>query len=158
MSETQIRPNRIPWPPIVYVAAIAVAILAHFFLPLPWIGAPLSDLLFAAGWLAIIAAVAMEYAAMRALSRAKTTILPTKASEHLVTSGPFSFTRNPIYLGNTLLMIGIGLISGIAWFLILAVIAAFTTQKLAIEREERHLQGRFGKRYSDYTKRVRRWV
>lgn len=158
MSDTKARPNRIPWPPIIYLAAAAVSILAHVFLPLPWLGAPLSDLLFAAGWLLIVAAVAMDVAAMRAMSRAKTTIMPHRASEHLVTSGPFSFTRNPIYLGNTLLMIGIGLISGVVWFLLFAVIASFTTQKLAIEREEKHLQARFGKRYSDYAKRVRRWV
>lgn len=158
MTDTKARPNTIPWPPIVYLAAVAIAILAHVFLPLPWIGAPLSDLLFAAGWLLLAAAIAMEYAAMRTMARARTTILPTKASEHLVTSGPFSFTRNPIYLGNTVLMIGIGLIAGVAWFLVLAIIAAFTTQKLAIEREEKHLQARFGKRYGDYAKRVRRWV
>ena len=36
--------------------------------------------------------------------------------------------------------------------------AAYATQKLAIEREERHLQARFGKRYIDYAKRVRRWI
>jgi protein-S-isoprenylcysteine O-methyltransferase Ste14 len=55
-------------------------------------------------------------------------------------------------------MIGVGLITGIAWFLPLAIVAAFLTQKLAIEREERHLEARFGKRYRDYAKRVRRWI
>lgn len=158
MSDLQARPNRLPWPPIIYLAAIAASLLAHIFFPLPWIGAPLSDILFAAGWLAVITTVAIEYSAMRTLARAKTTIMPNRASEHLVTGGPFSFTRNPIYLGNTLLMIGIGLIGGIVWFLLFAVIAAFATQKLAIEREEKHLQARFGKRYHDYARRVRRWI
>ena len=55
-------------------------------------------------------------------------------------------------------MIGVAMISGIAWFLLFAVIAAFATQKLAIEREEKHLEARFGKKYLDYTKRVRRWM
>jgi protein-S-isoprenylcysteine O-methyltransferase Ste14 len=158
MTDLQARPNRLPWPPIIYLAAIAASLLAHIFFPLPWIGAPLSDILFAAGWLAVIATVAIEYSAMRTLARAKTTIMPNRASEHLVTGGPFSFTRNPIYLGNTLLMIGIGLIAGTVWFLLFAVIAAFATQKLAIEREEKHLQARFGKRYHDYARRVRRWI
>jgi hypothetical protein len=57
----------------------------------------------------------------------------------------FSFTRNPLYLAGTKLVLGIGLVSGIVWFLLLAVLAAFAVQKLAIEREERHLQTRFGK-------------
>ena len=55
-------------------------------------------------------------------------------------------------------MIGVGLISGITWFLPLAVIAAFLTQKVAIEREEKLLAEKFGKKYRDYSKRVRRWI
>jgi protein-S-isoprenylcysteine O-methyltransferase Ste14 len=158
MTDIQTRPNRLPWPPIIYLVAIAISIALGLLYPLPWISAPLSDILFAAGWLLVAAMVALDFSAMRTMARAKTTIMPNKASEHLVTTGAFSFTRNPIYLGNTLLMIGVGLITGIAWFLPLAIVAAFATQKLAIEREERHLEARFGKRYRDYAKRVRRWI
>ena len=158
MTDIQTRPNRVPWPPIIYLIAIAIGIALCLLYPLPWISAPLSDILFAAGWLLVAAMVALDFSAMRTMARAKTTIRPDKASEHLVTTGAFSFTRNPIYLGNTLLMIGVGLITGIVWFLPLAIIAAFATQKLAIEREERHLEARFGKRYRDYAKRVRRWI
>lgn len=152
------RPNTLPWPPIVYIVAVALAIIAHWLLPLPWIGAPMNELLFAVGWVVVAGAVAMEVAAMRTMARARTTIMPNRASDHLVTKGPFAFTRNPIYLGNTMLMIGIGLISGIVWFVILAPFAAFATQKLAIEREERHLEARFGKAFRDYSKKVRRWI
>jgi protein-S-isoprenylcysteine O-methyltransferase Ste14 len=158
MTDIQNSPNRLPWPPIIYLAAIAISIALGLLFPLPWISAPLSDILFAAGWLLVAAMVALDFSAMRTMARAKTTIMPNRASEHLVTTGAFSFTRNPIYLGNTLLMIGVGLITGIAWFLPLAIAAAFATQKLAIEREERHLEARFGKRYRDYAKRVRRWI
>jgi protein-S-isoprenylcysteine O-methyltransferase Ste14 len=152
------RPNKLPWPPIVYLAAVAAAIVLHWLLPLPWIPRPLSELLFAVGWIVVGVALVIEVAAMRAMSRAKTTIMPTRGSDHLVTNGPFSFTRNPIYLGNTMLMIGIGLIAGIAWFILLAPVAAFATQKLAIEREEQHLEIRFGKKFRDYAKKVRRWI
>jgi protein-S-isoprenylcysteine O-methyltransferase Ste14 len=158
MTDIQTRPNRLPWPPIIYLIAIAISIALGLLYPLPWISAPLSDILFAAGWLLVAAMVALDFSAMRTMARAKTTIRPDKASEHLVTTGAFSFTRNPIYLGNTLLMVGVGLITGIVWFLPLAIVAAFATQKLAIEREERHLEARFGKRYRDYAKRVRRWI
>jgi hypothetical protein len=72
--------------------------------------------------------------------------------------GPFSFTRNPLYVAGTMLVLGIGLVSGIVWFLLLAILAAFTVQKLAIEREERHLQARFGETYLDYARRVRQWI
>lgn len=151
-------PNRLPWPPLVFLAAIAAAVLVGVIYPLPWISRPASDLLFAAGWLCLGAVVALYFTAARALNRAKTTIRPDRASAHLVTSGPFSFTRNPIYLANTVLMIGLSLITANVWFLPLALIAAFITQKLTIESEEKHLAERFGKRYRDYAKRVRRWI
>ena len=158
MTAVETRPNTLPWPPIVYIAAVAAAILLNWLVPLPWIPGPLSELLFAVGWLVVGGALVIEFSAMRTMARAKTTIMPHRGSDHLVTGGPFSFTRNPIYLGNTMLMIGIGLIAGIVWFILLAPVAAFVTQKLAIEREERHLEIRFGKKYRDYAKKVRRWI
>ena len=158
MTEIQARPNRLPWPPLIYLAAIAASIVLHLAYPLPFIGPPLSDILFAGGGLLIIGVVAIDVSAIRTLQRAKTTVMPHRGSEHLVTDGPFSFSRNPIYLANTMLMFGAGLMSQIVWFFPLGLIAAFLTQKLAIEREERHLEIRFGKRYRDYAKRVRRWI
>jgi protein-S-isoprenylcysteine O-methyltransferase Ste14 len=79
------------------------------------------------------------------MRRAGTTVRPDRGTDHLVMEGSFSFTRNPLYLAGTTLVLGIGLVSGIVWFLLLAVLAAFAVQKLAIEREERHLQARFEK-------------
>lgn len=158
MTDLNAAPSKVPWPPIIYLAAIAVAVALGLLYHLPWITEPLSDLLYAAGWLALVGVVAIYYSAMQTLKRAKTTIRPDRPSEHLVTSGAFSFTRNPIYFANTLLMIAVGLITANVWFIVLAVIAAYATQKLAIEREEKHLQARFGKKYIDYTKKVRRWI
>ena len=158
MTEPRRPPSRFPWPPVIYLAAIVASIVLNLFYPLPWIGEPLSDMLVATGWVLLAGVIAIDFSAMRTLWRAKTTIMPNRVSEHLVTSGAFSFTRNPIYLANTLLVIAVGLISEIAWFLPLALLAAFVTQKLAIEPEERHLDQHFGKRYRDYAKRVRRWI
>lgn len=92
------------------------------------------------------------------MRRAGTTVRPDRGTDRLVTDGPFSFTRNPLYVAGTMLVLGIGLVSGIVWFLLLAIVAAFTVQELAIEREERHLQARFGETYLDYARRVRRWI
>lgn len=160
MSDTADRPSRFPWPPLIYVSAIAISIILWVIYPklLPWFGSPLSDILFAVGCVAVVAVVAIYVSAVRTLNAANTTIRPDRPSAHMVTTGAFSFSRNPIYLGNTLLMLAVALISGILWFVPLALIAAFLTQKLAIEGEEKHLATRFGKRYHDYAKRVRRWI
>lgn len=148
----------IPWPPLIYVLGIAVSIVLHALYPLPWFGSPMADILVAVGWLALLAMAALFVTAFRAMARAKTPINPNAQPEHLVTEGPFGITRNPIYLADTLLLIGVGLVTGIAWFLLLALVAAFATKKMAIEREERWLTDKFGKRYRDYAKRVRRWI
>lgn len=152
------RPNSIPWPPLIYLAAIAASVALAIWIPLPWFGPPLADILFAMGIIAMAAAVALDFYAMKTLHDHKTTIMPNRASSHVVTKGPYAFTRNPIYVGNTLVMIGGGLVAGVVWFLPLALIAAFITQKLAIEREEKYLGAKFGKFYRDYRKKVRRWL
>lgn len=157
MNDHEQRPARFPWPPVIYLLAIVIAATLGIFYPLPWIGPPLSDLLFAIGWLLIAGFVFIDVQAMRTLHKAGTAILPTRGADTLVTSGPFSFSRNPIYLGNSMLTAGIGLVAGNAWFFATLIVACFLTQKLAIEPEEKHLGLRFGKKYRDYQKRVRRW-
>lgn len=128
------------------------------FYPLPWPGQPASGILWAIGALLIAAFVALNVSAISTMRRAGTTVRPDRAADHLVTAGPFAFSRHPLYLAGTLLILGIGLVAGIAWFLLLAILSAYAVQKLAIEREERHLQARFGARYLDYARRVRRWI
>lgn len=158
MTQHDDRPNRWPWPPMIYGAAILLATALGIAAPLPWFGSPLRDILFAVGALTMVAAIALDLYAMATLNAGHTTIWPNRRSDHLVSGGPFRFTRNPIYVGNTMLMIGAGLAFGILWFIGLAFVAAWATQKLAIEREEAHLEARFGKHYRDYRKKVRRWV
>lgn len=158
MSAVTDRPVAIAWPPIIFLCLVAIAILLGFFWPLPWLPKPLSDFAFGAGIIVIIGAAWIEIAAVRTLMQAKTPVLPTRRAEHLVTKGPYAFTRNPIYLGNTVLMLGAGLVFGLLWFLPAALLAAFITQKLAVEQEEKHLEARFGRAYREYRKKVRRWI
>lgn len=158
MREEGNRLARLPWPPLLYIAAIALGVVLWYVVPLPWFGSPLVDILLALGLIGVLVFVLVTAAAIRALTHAGTTVLPIRPATALVTTGPFSFTRNPIYLADTVLVLGIGLATGNIWMLLLAFVAAFLTTKLAIEPEERHLQVAFGKRYRDYAKRVRRWI
>ena len=158
MTDETTRPSNFPWAVAVYLSAVVASIFGGLFYPLPWFTAPLSDMLFAIGLLIVIGAVLIVVSAIRAMVRAKTTVLPNKGASHLVTNGPFAFSRHPIYLANTMAMFGLGLIGESAWFFIFALVAAFVTRKLAIEPEERHLTAKFGKKYRDYSRRVRRWI
>lgn len=152
------RPNRLPWPPMIYVAALLLGAISGYFLHTPWPGSPLSDFLVAIGAVLVAVALVIDFLAMRSMAAAKTTIMPNKGSAHLVTTGPFRVSRNPIYLANTMITIGAGFLFGIIWFFPLAIIAAFMTQEMAIKREEAHLDARFGKAFNEYKKRVRRWL
>lgn len=158
MTETFAKTGRVPWPPIIYLAAIMISIALGVLYPLPWIGGLLEDLLFAIGLLLMLAVVSLWFSAFRTMTRAKTTLNPNGIPAHLITTGPFSLSRNPLYLANTLLLVAVGLIGGMGWFVLMAIVAAFATTKLAIEREEKVLAEKFGKRYRDYAKRVRRWI
>ena len=96
--------------------------------------------------------------AFRTLRRHRTTILPHAGASALVTEGPFGLSRNPIYVGNLLLIVGVGLAAGRPWFVLLSPALALALRELAIVREERHLAARFGAAWRAYAARVRRWV
>jgi protein-S-isoprenylcysteine O-methyltransferase Ste14 len=158
MTEPQSRPNVFPWPPVIYGIAILTGAFSGYVLPLPWPGSPLSDFLFGIGMMLIAVALFIDFRTMQLMHQHKTTIMPNKGANHLVTSGPFGFSRNPIYLANTMLTVGAGLMSGIVWFLPFAAVAAIATQELAIKREEKHLAAKFPKAWTDYARKVRRWI
>lgn len=152
------KPNTIPWPPIIVVIAIAVGFLLHKVYPLPWLPRVVAELAFGLGLLLGAIALTIIISTIRTLAKHNTTVHPTKSASKLVTSGPFSFSRNPIYLSNICLIFAIGLLYGSLWMFVTAIIAGIATQKLAIEREEKHLEHRFGKAWRKYRKTARRWI
>lgn len=109
-----------------------------------------------APWLAgaglITLAVSLDIWAMKTLIERQTAVMPHRSSSHLVTCGPFRFTRNPIYLGYTMLMVGFGLITLNPWFIILASMA------VAVINEELHLFSRYGFEFERYCRATSRWI
>jgi protein-S-isoprenylcysteine O-methyltransferase Ste14 len=154
MSEE--RPNRIPWPPILYAAVLVAALALNRLVPLDWFGS-------AWGWTPIGAVMAvlglgLGAAGFLAFRRAGTPVDPTARAEALATAGIYAWTRNPMYLGMTIAFIGFGLAFASEWLTILSLLMPLALQKLAVEREERHLEKRFGDAWRAYAARVRRWI
>ncbi len=91
--------------------------------------------------------------------RAKTTTDPINLNKtsSLVTTGIFKFTRNPMYLGMLLLLLGFGLKLGNAFNTLLAVGFVYFMNHFQIKNEEKALNAEFGKEYSFYCKMTRRW-
>lgn len=154
------RPNRIPWPPLLYGGAILVAMALQRLLPLPYPAADgaLAGWLGPLGWALLAAGAGFDLSAMATMARARANILPHRAATALVESGPFAISRNPIYFGNTLMMVGAGLGFGNLWLIVTGLVAAVLVLKLAIAREERHLEALFGPAWLGYRGRVRRWI
>ena len=158
MTDLRDRPNTIPWPPLLFTAAVVIALGLQRLYPLPWPGGAIAAVLAMAGLFLAAAGLALDLATMLVFRRHRTTFLPHRGATRLITDGPFRYSRNPIYLGNTLLVAGAGLGLGIAWLIPAALAGAYATHRLAIRREEEHLALRFGKDWADYAARTPRWL
>ncbi len=154
-THPEIRPNAIPWPPLIYAITALAALALQTAFPLH-ISVGEGGRLF--GLALGISGVLLDVSAMAVMARADTSILPHHAASRLVTTGPFAWTRNPIYLGNTLLLAGLGFVTPVRWFIPLALAAAFAVDRLAIRREEAHLRARFGDAWDAYACSVPRWI
>jgi protein-S-isoprenylcysteine O-methyltransferase Ste14 len=155
-TETTPSPSAVPWPPLLILAVLAIGWLAGRLYPLPWPGLddwPAHLVGYGLG-LAGIALVAWSIAALR---RAGTTVRPNRGADRLVTDGPFRWRRNPIYMGDVLILLGLAELTHNVWFAILSPVFAVAVFRLAILPEERHLEERFGQAYRDYKDRTRRW-
>jgi protein-S-isoprenylcysteine O-methyltransferase Ste14 len=126
--------------------------------PLPWLGGGLIVVSNLLGAILALAAISLDIATFATFRKHKTTVLPHKAATTLITTGPFAWSRNPIYVANTALVSGAGLYFGNPWLVVFAFAAAFVTLKLAIEREEQHLALKFTSDWKVYSARVRRWL
>jgi protein-S-isoprenylcysteine O-methyltransferase Ste14 len=140
-------------PPILYAVAIGLGLWLER--PLPW-PLPGGALRFWVGAVLIGLAVALFGLCLRELRRHQTTINPHRAASNLVETGPFRFSRNPIYVSLTVLQVGIGLLASSTWVLLMLLWVLPLMQRLVIAREEEHLRWRFGSEYADYCARVRR--
>lgn len=104
------------------------------------------------------AGILLGLGAIVAFRKVGTNVLPERPTSALANGGPYGFTRNPMYLGLTLLYLAfaIGLNKPIALLLLPAAIA--TIHHGVILREERYLERKFGQQYLEYKQRVRRWI
>jgi protein-S-isoprenylcysteine O-methyltransferase Ste14 len=157
MNAYRMRPLSFPWTPFVYAAAILVAIGLDRLFPLELMdGWHVS--FFVAGTLSTGVAIWLCIWGFRKLYQHGTALLSSSPATRLVTSGPFRFTRNPVYLAYTLATLGAGMITCNAWLIAAAIMTSGITHAWIIRREERHLLARFGFEFECYCRRTRAWL
>ncbi len=142
-------------PPLWYLVGLAIGwfISVRFGVPLipEMIRWPL-------GALCILAGIAFFAPAVAAFARAKTSVIPILPTTALVKSGPYRFTRNPMYVGLAFEIVGISLVTNWLWAIAVLPVILVAVYFAAIRPEERFLEEMFGADYSGYRSRVRRWL
>lgn len=147
--------NSMVHPPIVALLFIVIAYFLARFVALPF-SAPL--LLRYIGLGLTLIGFLLGVGAFLEFRKARTTLDPHGSAKQLVISGIYRFTRNPIYLGFLLMVIGLPLNSGLYWGILLAPLYVMTMTRLVIEREEVYLEKKFKGQYTSYKSSVRRWL
>ena len=142
-------------PPIVALMFILIAYALGRFIPLSF---AVPALLRYAGLALSFAGFVLGVGAFIEFRKAHTTLDPHGSAKQLVTSGIYRFTRNPIYLGFLLMVIGLPLNSGLYWGIVLGPFYLLVMNRLIIRHEEAYLERKFGNTYNSYLSRVRRWV
>ena len=113
---------------------------------------------YPAAWVSIGAGVLILVSAWIQFFRAKTSVLHHRPANELLQSGPFRFSRNPIYVAGLLLQLGIGLWMNNLWIVLLIAVSKLAFDRYIIAGEEAYLERAFGDVYADYKNSVRRWL
>ena len=142
-------------PPVLYLAALLIGVGLDYLWPLRLVSGRWGVV---AGIVLIAAGIAIMPPVLGRFRRAGTTFDVRKPASALIVDGPYRFSRNPAYIALTLWYLGIGLILGRAWVLLLLAPLLVVMDRLIVPREERHLKARFGEQYVRYKAAVRRWL
>lgn len=110
-----------------------------------WIIYPLGGLLFTTGWiLRVWSQMHLHYR--------------LKVHKVLTRTGPYAYVRNPIYIGNTLILVGVTILAKLLWMAPIMFACCAVTYALVVRYEENHLSGKYGKPYIEYLYTVPRWI
>jgi len=157
MNDTQTSlPGIIAPPPLLYVGAFVIGCAVHAISPQPMIASGLA--IRAGGALLLVASGASARWAFVTMRQFGTSASPRKQSVALSTSGPFAFSRNPIYLAMTGLYIGATALLNSWWPMLSLAPLLLLMHWGVVLREERYLLTQFGGVYSEYKATVRRWL
>jgi protein-S-isoprenylcysteine O-methyltransferase Ste14 len=148
------RSQRLFRPPIVFLSAILLGIALNHVWPLSFV----PSILWLLGPVVALFAVLLFVLSVREFRAAGTSVRGSKPTTTIVRTGPYRFSRNPIYLSFVLLLVGLAVWLNNLWLLLTLIPAAAFIAVVVIPREERFLAGKFQEQYSTYKVTVRRWL
>ncbi len=145
---------RVP-PPLLFLGLVLIGL----WYDSPWFEGHMTGVeVIIAGGILVAAGFALIIIAAPRHKKAGTNVEPWKPTTTIIDTGIYAYSRNPIYLGMALSHGGLAISGGSMAALATLVFGILVTQTYVIAREERYLEAKFGKVYSDYKARVRRWI
>ena len=156
MDETADNAQVIIRPPLAWGLAVIAGLVLNWLAPLPFLPAALP-----AGWLGatvFVLALALVAWAIVTIARAGSNVPTNLLTTTIVESGPYRFTRNPIYLGMFLGLIRLAIAFDNLWPLVMLVPFVLVIRYGVVGRKEAYLDRKFGDIYRGYRSRVRRWL
>jgi protein-S-isoprenylcysteine O-methyltransferase Ste14 len=157
MDDTADTAQVIVRPPLAWGLAVITGLALNWLVPLPFLPADLP-----AGWLGamvFVLALALVAWAIVTITRAGSNVPTHLPTTTIVDSGPHRFTRNPIYLGMFLGLVGLAIAFDNLWLLLMMLLPfALVIRYGVVAREEAYLERKFGDVYRGYRSRVRRWL
>jgi protein-S-isoprenylcysteine O-methyltransferase Ste14 len=145
----------VPW---VFILAYLIGFVVQLYLPIQIRSPEIVRTALIAGLILVVIGVAVAFSALGIFRKRSTTTIPFETPTSLVTSGPYRFTRNPMYVGLTLVYLGVAGTRAEIWPVIVLPVMLAYVNFIVIPVEERHLQNAFGDAYAHYGARVRRWL
>lgn len=142
-------------PTTLLLTSILIMLALHFLLPVTRIIPPLWNLL---GLLPLGVGIYINLWTDRAFQQAKTTVKPFEAPSTLIVHGMFQITRNPMYLGFVIILLGVALLLRTLSPWIVIPIYALLLDNIYIRQEEQMMAEKFGQLWDGYKKYVRRWI
>ncbi len=143
---------------VIFGVPLAAAVLLQFIVPFSLPGGLFRLVFLIAGALLFFTGVEFIVLARREFARRGQPTDPGHPTTSIVTTGVFSISRNPLYLGAVCCVAGIGLAANLPWVLILLVPAVIACHYVLIIPEEKYLSTKFSDTYHDYSARVHRWI
>jgi protein-S-isoprenylcysteine O-methyltransferase Ste14 len=145
-------------PPLVFVAGFVATWLLNQRMEFLIDGAGARPPQVAIGGVSLAGGLLLMFWAILTFWRARTAVMPIRPARQLVTSGPFRFTRNPMYVGLTFAYFGLALIVNWAWPIVLLPVVLIVMNAAIIEPEEKYLSTAFPEAYGQYSQKTRRWL
>lgn len=144
-------------PPLVFLIGLGLGVASGYLFgparaPVPPTVRLLAGLLVIAGGIAVIVSARILFL------RTGQNPVPWTPKASLILQGPYRFTRNPMYLGATTIVLGLGVALDNLWICLCALLALAVVHFIAVLPEERYLSQKFGQGYAQYLARVRRYL